>query len=262
MTERSESSARAPRRSRLSRRLGVASLAGAIAALVASVAFATFQTTNGSGYGSATTGAVTLHQTASTTCNYLHLVPGDLTGMAGGTCSFSVTYTGTIPAYVSLTVAVQSKAKSGTPPCSTTQPYCLYDGTNVRTPPGSPPAGLTFTISDGHNPFTVPAGGGTTTGCSPGSTCWTASNELAAWYSPAANTTFANGDAVTWTVTPNFPKTVGNGSPGGSNAFQGGTATLTLTAQAVQATPNNTLSCATTPTVGQPCKPSGSFSWS
>ena len=87
-------------------------------------------------------------------------------------------------------------------------------------------------------------------------TCWTAANDLAAWYSSATpNLTFSAGDTVTFTLTPSFPKTVGD-------RYQGGTAAVTLTAQAVQAAGNPLPPGCTTATIGQPCPASGTFTWS
>jgi hypothetical protein len=216
-------------------------LVAAVGALVAGIAYASL-TATGSGTGSASTGSVSLsvNASATTTCTYPTLKPGDLTGTAAEKCALSVTYTGSISAFVSLTVAIQSKAGSGG--------HLLYDGTNTN--------GLTFSITDGHNTFTVPTGAGTTgSPCPAGYTCWTASNELAAWYGGSGTLTFTSGDAVTWTVTPLFPKTVGN-------TYQGAAASLTLTALAVQAPANPLPATCTTSTIGQSCPASGSFAWS
>jgi hypothetical protein len=182
---------------------------------------------------------MSISTSATHVCTYTSLVPGDLTGSA--TCSMSVAYTGSIPAYMSLTVALQSKSgRGGTP---------LYDGTNTT--------GLTLAISDGHHNFTVPTGPGTTGGsCPSGSTCWTAANDLAAQYGNGTpNLTFTKHDSVTFTVTPRLPKTVGN-------RYQAGAATMTLIAQAVQAAANPLPSRCTVSTIGQPCHAAGKFTWS
>jgi hypothetical protein len=215
-------------------------LAGAGASLTAALAFA-LGASGGFGTGSASTGSVTLglNAPATTVCTYSNLSPGDLTGAQS--CALSVTYTGSLSAYGSLTVALQSKAGSGGTK--------LYDGTNT--------SGLTLSISDGHKTFTVPTGAGTTGGsCPAGFTCWTSSNELAGWYTGATpNLIFTNtSSAVTWTVTPLFPKGV-------LNPYQGGTATLTLTAQAVQSAGNTLPAACTTSTIGTPCSGAG-FGWS
>jgi hypothetical protein len=223
------------------RGLYVAGVALAITGLVTGLASAALNATGG-GTGSASTGSVTMNvnSAASRTCGYGSLLPGDLTG--SGSCALAVSYTGTLAAFMSLTVQIQARAGSGSAP--------LYDGTNA--------GGLTLSVGDGHNSFTVPTGPGTSGGsCPPGFTCWTAANDLAAWYGSdgAPNLTFAGGASVTFTVTPSFPRTTGN-------PYQGGTATVTLTAQAVQAPANPLPSGCTTATIGRPCPASGTFSWS
>jgi hypothetical protein len=213
----------------------------AVTGLVTGLASATLNVTGG-GTGSASTGSVAMstNATASRTCGYGSLLPGDLPGTA--TCALSVTYTGTLTAFLSLTVQVQAKAGAGGVP--------LYDGTNA--------GGLTLSVGDGHAVFTVPTGPGTTGGsCPAGFTCWTAANDLAAWYAAngAPNLGFTSGTPVTFTVTPSFPKAVGR-------AYQGGTATVTLIAQAVQAPGNPLPSGCTTATIGRPCPAGGTFTWS
>jgi len=93
-------------------------LVGAVGALIAGVASA-FLSASGSGTGSASTGGVSVavNAPATHTCTYPALVPGDLTGAQ--TCAFSVTYTGSISAFLSLTVAIQSKAGWGGTPSTT-----------------------------------------------------------------------------------------------------------------------------------------------
>ncbi len=209
-------------------------------ALALGVAAATSDLT-GSGAGQATTGTVALSVDGPAThvCDYGRVVPGDLTGSAD--CAFSVRYDGSITAYLSLSLLVASAAGPGGQP--------LYDGSNSD--------GLTLHVSDGHRSFTVPTGPGTTGGaCPAGSTCWTAASELAGWYAGTSpDLTFSSGDAVTFTVIPHFPVTA-------AAAYQGGTATVTLTVQAVQAPANPLPGGCTTATIGQPCPASGSFTWS
>jgi hypothetical protein len=210
------------------------------AVLMTGLASATLSaSSSGTGSAPARSSAVSISTPATHVCTYPSLVPGDLTGSAN--CSMPVTYTGSIPAYMSLTVALQSKSGLGGIP--------LYDGTNTT--------GLILAISDGHNHFTVPTGPGTTGGsCPSGSTCWTAANDLAAQYdNGTTNLTFKKGDSVTFTVTPRLPKTVGN-------RYQGGKATMTLVVQAVQAAANPLPSRCTVSTIGQPCHAAGDFSWS
>jgi hypothetical protein len=210
------------------------------AGLVTGLASATLNAA-GSGTGAAAAGsvAVNLDSAASHTCSYGSLLPGGLTGSA--TCALSVTYTGSLSAFLSLTVQVQAKPGQGGAP--------LYGGNR---------AGLTLSVSDGHRSFAVPAGPGVTGGsCPSGFTCWTAANDLAAWYggNGAPNLAFPAGTPVTFTVIPGFASTAGN-------SYQGGTATVTLTTQAVQAAGNPLPSGCGISTIGQPCPADGAFTWS
>ncbi len=221
------------------RLLGGLSLAAAVVAAGAGIAYG-FLSDPGGGTGYASTGSasLTVNSPLSHVCSYSSLSPGDLTGASA--CSLSVTYGGSISAYVSLTVTVQSKAGAGGTP--------LYNGNS---------GGLTLSASDGHNAFSLPAGPGTTGGvCPAGYRCWSDAYDIAAWYSGSTpNLLFVNGDGATFIVTPTFLKSVGN-------SFQGGTATVTLTAQAVQSAANTLPASCTTSTIGLPCPASGSFSWS
>ena len=208
------------------------------AGLALGVAAATVGIT-GSGTGQASTGSVTLSvdAAASHTCGFTGLLPGTLSGRTA--CTFSVSYTGTLGAFLSLTVQVASAAGVGGRP--------LYDGTNL--------SGLTLAISDGHASYQVPTGPGRT-GCGAGLSCWSSANELAAWYQGGApELLFTAGDSVTFTIRPDFPVTA-------SAAYQGGTASVTLTVQAVQAPANPLPASCTTSTVGQPCPAAGTFTWS
>lgn len=209
-------------------------------ALVSGIAYAFFtQTGSANGFVSVGTFALSVNASQSDTCHYPMLTPGDLSGAQK--CALAVNYTGSVPAYVSLTVAISSKAGDGG--------NLLYDGTNTN--------GLTFSISDGTNSFNVPAGAGTTGGsCPAGFTCWTSPNDLAAWYSGAAsNLAFTSASPTTvWTVTPLFPSSVGN-------SYEGASANLVLTATAVSIGTPLPASCNTT-TIGQSCPATGSFAWS
>lgn len=231
-----------PVRTRRWRALFVIGLVAANLALIAGLAFAFFSTT-GTGTGTAQVGTVALTENgppATHSCNYSDIVPGDLPGSPAGTCALSVTFRGIGPAWVSLSIGVQSQAGNGG--------STLYDGSGTN--------GLTLSISDGTNAYTVPAGPGTTGGsCPNGFTCWTAPNDLAAWYSPGPSLGFTNGKSVTWTVTPQFPTSV-------TNPYQGASATVTLSAQAVQAPGNPLPAGCTTSTIGTPCPTGGRFSWS
>lgn len=237
-------------RPRMSRRqaraAGLVTIVAAVVAAAVGVAYAFFSTsTSSANTFSLGTVALTLNSPATTTCTYPKLQPGDLTGAAGQTCVLSVTYAGTISAYESLTIQVQSKAGIGGTP--------LFDGSEHSDGTGG--NGLTLSVSDGHSTFAVPSGSGAPCVSPAGYTCWTASYDLASTYSGATPLVFTNGAAATFTLTPKFMTSAGN-------AYEGGTATVILTAQAVQA-PANTLPTSCTipsPQIGQPCSGAG-FAW-
>jgi len=225
------------------RRVGRAAVAvgivTAVLALTVGVALAFFGDTSTSSNNLALgTVALNVGSSPSSTCTYNSLNPGDLTGSKA--CALSVTYTGSISAFVSLDVLIETKAGSGA------GARTLYDPTTGK--------GLTFSISDnGGNSFTVPTIATTCPTAPAGSTCYELDYELAA--SGPTNLTFSTADVVTWTVTPVFPK-------GAGNPYQGATATLTLTAQAVQAPGNPLPAGCNTSTIGQSCPASSPFAWS
>ena len=224
----------APVRSRARRwrrALPAACLVAALAALGGGLAQALLSA-GGSGTGSATTGSIGVNTLGVTTqtCTYTDLQPGDLVGApTEQPCVLDTTYEGNVPAWISLTVEIASVKGSGTSP--------LYDGSNLN--------GLTFSISDGTTSYDVPAGPGTP--CLAG-TCWTAPNDLAAWYDGSTpKLAFNNGDKVVWTVTPMFD------SSANDNKYQGGSATLTLVVNAVQSQGNPLPGTCNTTTIGKPC---------
>ncbi len=197
------------------------------------------QILHGSGTGLASAGTVTLHlnDSGSHVCDYGLLAPGDLTGTAH--CTLSVTYRGSIPAYLALTIRISSKAGSGGSP--------LYDGSNST--------GLTLRVKEGRHSFTVPTGPGSTgRPCRAGFSCWTAQDELAAPPSGTASLRFHRGDTVTFILTPRF-------AAGTGNAFQDGKAKVSLAVQAVQAPANPLPATCNASTIGQPCPASGTFTW-
>ena len=223
--------------SRRWRWLGVATLALAVAATGAAVA-ATLLTFNGSGTGSASTSAVTLAVNASAThsCSYDDLEPGDLSGQSSPSCSLSVAYTGSVPAFVSLSVVVETQAGPG--PAS--RP--LYNPTAS--------SGLTFSIHDDQSPSVTYGAPTAVAACPPtapaGSVCYSLGDQL------VSTVAVAPGRSIAFALAPSFDISAGN-------PYQGGRATVELSVQAVQAAANPLPSGCST---GQPCPPSGSFSWS
>jgi hypothetical protein len=219
--------------------LGAIALVGAVGALVANVAFGLL-TANGSGYGSASTGSVSFGAPVQSTCNYAHMVPGD----SIGPCTLAVTYNGTISAYEALSVLIETKAGTGA------GARTLYDPSTGN--------GLTMTVKDNQGSpvtYTLPT---TVTACPvtapAGSTCYELDHEL------VSTTPVSNPNPVTFKLSPVFASAT-------KNPYQGGTASVIFTVNAVQA-PANPISCSSTspsvspPTAGKPCAASGSFAWS
>lgn len=218
--------------------LGGLALAGAVAAVVAGVAYGLL-TVNGAGTGSASTGGLTLtvNSSQTRTCSYGALSPGDLTGSQ--TCALSVNYAGTVAAYISLSVLIETQAGRG--------------GRTLYFPGKT--NGLTMTIGSVTPAvtYTVPTTATTCPGAAPAhSTCYELDYEL------ASTGAFSSPTALTFTLTPRFLADPGDND---QNSYQGSAAQVLLTAQAVQS-PGNTLSCISAPTAGHACTPSGSFSWS
>jgi hypothetical protein len=243
-------------RGRRVRRLSIATALAGAAALIAGVVFAVTTTITLTGTGTASIGNVSLGTSASTSCPFssASLAPGTVL-QGSQTCPFTVNYTGNLPAYVSVTVQVQSRAGSGGTP--------LFDGTS---------SGLQLSVSDGQTSYATPSMPGTQS-CAPSiagyTTCWVESFDLAASsYTPNTlpppsmipDLTFGPGHAtsVTLRVGASLPAST-------SNAYQGGSAVVTLTAQAVQAGANTLPTACNENTVGQPCpnNAGGSqFTWS
>lgn len=159
---------------------------------------------------------------ASSTCQLSKVYPGE----SLGTCKLQITYTGNLPAYVGLDVVVTTSSGSGG--------SALYNGNA---------AGLTFTLSDGTTSYALPSG-------------TQVLDELAASSYPAGVpdaifTSTAGQNSVTFTLTPTFA--TGQSNP---NQYEGASASVTLTAHAVQSA-HNALPAACTsgghPMIGVSC---------
>jgi hypothetical protein len=211
--------------------------------LFTTVAYAAFtgHDLDGDRDGAPNSGHVSLrvNTSSTTTCHIADLVPGD--SPTPTPCRFSISYTGSVAAYVALDVMVDSTTSSSG--------HTLYDSGRSD--------GLTFVISDGHRTFATPTAPGSTGGACPrGLTCWNVGNELAAWYDASgAHVVFtASVPAVTWTETAVIPRSL-------SNEFQGASANLVLTAQAIQAVANPLPSNCSTQTIGRACASTNHFTW-
>jgi hypothetical protein len=219
---------------RHSRLLVSASAVMAALALTVAVAGATlarFTTTQTSGTNTFATGTVTLANSAIANCPVNGLLPNNTTT----SCTFTTSYSGSVPAYLAVDVLIETQAASG--------------GTNLYNPsdPGSD-LQVTITSSSPTVTYTVPTTATTCpVGAPSGSTCYELDNDL-------VSTSAVTSAAVTFSVTAKLPTSSATG-------YQGGAAQVILTTHAVQAR-NNTLSCSATPAAGSPCTPSGSFKWS
>lgn len=221
------------------RLIAAITLATAVAAIAGGLAYG-FLNVNGSGTGSASTGSVSFGTPVQSTCNYSKMVPGD----AIGPCTLAVTYSGSLTAYEALSVLIETKA--GTAAGART----LFDPATGN--------GLTMTLKDNQSSpvtYTIPTTIAGCPGSAPaGSTCYELDHEL------VSTSAVSSPNPVTFTLTPVFAKTT-------KNPYEGGTASVILTVNAVQA-PANSLSCSSTapsvspPSAGKPCTQSGTFSWS
>jgi hypothetical protein len=225
--------------------LGGLSLAAGLAAAAAGVAYATLSV-SGNGTGYAATGTLTFANPTSTVCNYPALTPSDLTGSK--TCTFSVTFSGDTPGYVSLSLLIETKAGGGT------GAHPLYDpgvgGLTLMVTSTSPSVSYSVPMAATSCPAVNSPWGAAAAGY----TCYELDYEL------VGAAPMAPGVVVGITVTPTFLSTV-------PNTYEGGAAKVLLMVQAVQSL-GNTPTCSATPpsvspaTAGKPCTPSGSFSWS
>jgi predicted ribosomally synthesized peptide with SipW-like signal peptide len=200
---------------------GIATVAAA-GTLIAGTTLGVFTASTSSGSNSFTAGTVTLSQGASTTCTVTHMVPGDQSGVTAGdsACTLVVTYTGNAPAWMALDVSIGGTG--------------LYDSSST---------GLHFTITDNQGSPVTYMSGTTLGGSATSGTTPSATNLL------VKTGTFANGDAVTFTVNYSLPI-------GAGNTYQGLNSTLSLTAHAVQSGNNGSTSGCT---AGQVC--AGVTSW-
>ena len=233
--------------------LGGISLAASAGALVATFAFGALAT-NGQGTGSASTASVSLTQSAKKTCVVGPMQPGDGTISPGQPnasanevqCQFTVTYGGSIPAYLGLSVTIASthaglpaKQDDGiTPPAAPG----LYDSSvnglqvlikdNQSTP-------TVYMNSNGSQSNTTGAGttlgGSVTTGANPSAT-----NLL------VSTSTFSSSAQVEFTVDYYLPALMGSSV---GNSYEAAASSITLSVRAVQSAGNSTSACS----AGRPC---------
>lgn len=221
----------------------VASL-GAVVALVAGVTFALFSATSSTQQNSFAAGSVSLSKSAVTDCSVTNMVPGDATAAFSPVnsaqtnatmqqCKFTITYTGSAPAYLGLDLGVSGTAGSavqayaannlGTTPSNAVG---LYDGSAN---------GLQVQISDGTTTYwNGTSVNGSTFGAS-GS-----ANGLLVNNTPITSGTY------TFTVDYALPQGAGNG-------YQGAGSNIKLLVHAVQAGNNGTPASIASCVKGQTC---------
>jgi hypothetical protein len=228
------------KKKRLAIIVGSVATVGAAATLAGGVTFGLFSASGASGANTFTGGTVTVgtNTPISVVCTLAAMVPGDSSAgapvgsKADTACTYNMKYTGTATAWLAVDVAVSN----GTP--------VLYDGTatglQLYLKDGTPTTYLTSTAPTAGTTFT--AQGGTATSLPTGTTA----NLL------VSTTPATTGTAVSFTLNYAVPIATGN-------AYQGGSATVTLTFHAVQAG-NNPLPGACV--AGQQCNATTTFLWS
>lgn len=231
-------SRRGPRRSMKKRLLALAGTVCslvAVSSLVTGVSFAIFNGSLPSQSTSITAGSVSVGSpSVSSACAVSGVLPGASSTSA---CTFSVTYTGTVPAYVGADVLVVSGDATHT---------ALWDGTA---------SGLQLGLDDGAQSDVVPtsalascAGVGSQFGTFPAAlTCGEVDNVV------LTTTPVPSGTLYTLHLNWRMPTT-------SLNANQGGSAQIYVNFHAVQSG-NNTLDCSPVATLGHSCVPAGTFGW-
>lgn len=221
----------------------VASTLGAVATLVAGVTFGFFSATTPSQDNTFSAGTVTLDAASATSCTVQTIQPGD-----SGTCTFQVTYTGTVSggAYLGVDVGVTNPVP-GNPAApyqtatSTTLPSAalgLYD---------SSANGLQVTITDDQSsPVTYMSG-----------TSWNQSPTTGTTPSVAdllVNPTPITSDTtITFTLAWSLPLSA-------NNAYDDAASTITLLVHAVQAANNGTPASISACVAGDVCPAISSWS--
>lgn len=226
-------------------------LAGGGMAALAAVGYAGFSGTSALFDSSAPSqtatfaaGTVTLTSPSTQTCTIKNLAPGtegassqaELPGSGNQTtasqlspldCQYQVSYSGSLRAWILLDVSVTSSAANPTGGTSTTGTEALYDGTSSGLQLGvlgGPTSSPTDTFSVGT--ATCKAG----TSSTPQSCTSSAADQL------VGQGPVSNGWTGTFNLDSYFPTWA-------DNIYQGGTATVTLTAHAVQYANNHSSDC-------------------
>ncbi len=257
-------------RSAAKRRLALvaatATTLGAVATLATSFTFGLFSASVTSSPNTFSTGTVTLGTPTQVRCQIAGIVPGNSSANAPigdtslGSCSYAVTYTGSVNAYLAVDISVYNP-NAGTGPS-------LYDGSGTGlqlylVDPNGAGTGTPLTYVSGDTPDALTKG--TTFLADTATTA--VSTTLPLNDPPATGPIYNNTADLLATATP-----VGSGKtvtlnldyalPAGSAAT--GNADVVLTIHAVQDTAANVLKCSTitTPVIGAQCLAGTGFGWS
>ena len=192
---------------------GVVSV-GAIAAMAMGASFALFSSSATGISDSITAGTVTLTNPASNSCTFNNIAPGD----PPTTCTYTVEYSGSLTAWMLLSASITSTSGAAASPSVSVGTNDLYDGTANGLQVaivGESSEGRTFA-----NPGQSFSPTGTNQVVYPLASCVS-----------CTGVQFQPGSSETFAVYAALPSWAGN-------VYQGGSATIQLTASAVQY-PNN-----------------------
>jgi Camelysin metallo-endopeptidase len=232
------------KRNRLKVALGLVAVA-AVASASVGVTMALYST-KATQVNTFASGTVTQTTAGSTACSATQMAPGD----TATTCTFAITYAGSISGYMALDVFIATGKNPATG--TWTDLYNRSDGANGTQITVTDNSAVSY-ISGGATPTVLPS-----SSCSSGSpdglsystgndNCYLLSNLL------VSTSAFSNGGTKTFTTTVTLPAA----EPA---TTQGGIATVVLSVHAVQSA-HNTLSCTTTATAGSQCTQNAPFSW-
>ncbi|MDA8332369.1 MAG: hypothetical protein M0027_14440 [Candidatus Dormibacteraeota bacterium] len=207
------------RNRRLTLVLSAIGVVGAAAALAIGASYALFSSAATPQTSTISAATVTLTNTGSanaSSCNFSDIVPGQ---SLGSTCTYTVDYTGTAPAWLLLNVSTESKA--GTPGGSP-----LIGGAYGLVPTISTPAASEYGIGTQLFGWGTPSA----SNCSTAQTaagwqaCSSDDNQVVDLWNPTS------GGSFTFTISG----AMNIGTPAQNNPYQGGSASISVDAWAVQ----------------------------
>ncbi len=199
--------------------LSAVGVLGAAAALAVGASYALFSSTATPQTATISAATVTLTNSGSASaqnCTFQDIVPGD---NLGSTCTYTVDYTGSAPAWLLLNVATSSMSGSGGKALIDGGPYGLIPQISYSSGTGT----QLFGYSMGPRPTCT-----TTNGVESCTSSY--DNQLV-----STGGTISNGQTFTFTISG----AMNIGTDAQNNPYQGGTGTITVQAWAVQSA-NNT----------------------